>query len=115
GGGVAVGAARGAVDVDLARVAGERLDQDGVEVVPRLRGEELEDAVGGIRRDAKAEPGQHPPVDALARVREVVDRCDEEREVKDELADPLPELRQRLRRLEVVEADQINEQEGREE
>src|SRR5207244_2589830 len=40
---------------------------------------------------------------------------DEEREMEDELAEPLAELRQSLRRLEVVEADQVDEQEEPEE
>src|SRR5207237_3560954 len=105
----------GAVDVDLARMAGDRLDERRVEVAAGLCREQLEDAVDRVECDAGAEPAEQPPVDALARMSEVVDRGDEEREMEDELAEPLAELRQSLRRLEVVEADQVDEQEEPEE
>ena len=96
-------------------MAGQRPDQDRVEVVPGLRGRELEHAVARVDGDAEAEPDEHSPVDPFARASDVIDRRGEEREVNDELADPLAELGQRLVRLQVVEADEVDEQEGAEE
>jgi hypothetical protein len=49
-------AADGAVDVDRRRAAGERREHRLVEVVARLRGEELEDPVDAVRDDARREP-----------------------------------------------------------
>src|SRR5947208_15896717 len=63
---VDVRAADRAVDVDLGRMAGDRLDQRRIEVVAGLCGRELEYAVAGVRGNPEAEPSQHPPVDALA-------------------------------------------------
>src|SRR5438552_1238190 len=96
-------------------MAGDRLDQRRIEVATGLRRRELDDPVGGVRGDAEAEPGEHSPVDALAGAEQIVDRGDEEGEVEHELAHPLAELRQSLGRLQVVEADQVDEQEGGEE
>src|SRR4029453_6733676 len=81
-----------AVDVDLGRMPGDRLDQRRIEIATGLRPRELDDPVGGVRGDPEAEPGEHPPVDALTRAEEIVDRCDEEGEVDHELAHPLAEL-----------------------
>ena len=82
---------------------------------PGELGAELEDPVDGVRDEADREPAERPPEEALAALREVADRRDEEGEVDDELRHPLPELGQPLLRVDVPEAGEIDEREGREE
>ena len=106
-----------AVDVDLARAAGDRREQRLVEVDPEHLGRaELDDPVGGIRDEAAQEHRERRPVEALRLRRdEVRDPGDEEEEVEQELDHPLGPLGERLLGLEVEEPDQVDEQEGGEE
>jgi len=105
-----------AVDVDLARAARQRLQPARVEVPPRPLGDqELRDAVGGVRRHPGDERAEGEPVEPNAATRDERDAGDEEEEVEQELHHPLRPLRERLRRLQVEPADQVDEQEGDEE
>ena len=105
-----------AVDVDLARAARQRLQPARVEVPPRPLGDqELRDAVGGVRRHPGDERAEGEPVEPNAAARDERDAGDEEEEVEQELHHPLRPLRERLRRLQVEPADQVDEQEGDEE
>ena len=62
------GAVDGAVDVDLAGAAGERLDEAAESRLPPACGDqELGDAVDGVDRDPAAEPGERAPVVARRR------------------------------------------------
>ena len=110
------GALDRAVDVDLAGAAGDRREQRLVEVDPEhLGGAELDDPVDGVGDEAGHEDRERRPVEALAPPRQVRDPDDEEAEVEEELEHPLRPLGQRLLRLEVEEADQIDGEEGDEE
>src|SRR6266550_4519718 len=104
-----------AVDVDAGRTARERVEEEAVEAVAGELGAELEDPVDGVRDEADREPAERPPEEALAALREVADRRDEEGEVDDELHHPLRELGQPLLRVDVPEPGEIDEREGREE
>src|SRR5205823_1063918 len=105
----------GAVDVDRARAPGERAEHGAVEVVAGARREQLEDAVAGVHGQAGGEDGKCLPVEAGRAADEVRDAADEQAEVEGELHHPLHELVERLLRIEVEEADQVDEQEGGEE
>ena len=105
-------AVHGTVDVDLARPARERLEHDGVEVVAGLRREQLQDPVAGVDRDPAQKPRQRAPVEPPRAAREVDHARHEEREVDQPLDDSLAVLVEGLTRLEVEEADQVDEQEG---
>src|SRR5581483_6287362 len=61
------------------------------------------------------ERGERAPVAALAARSEICDRGAEQEEVQQELHHPLAELRQALLRLDVEEADEVDEQERGEE
>src|SRR5581483_5134879 len=104
-----------AVDVDLARAAGDRREHLRVEVAAAARDEELDDPVGRVHRHPAAEEPQRAPVVALAAAPEPGDAGGEEREVDQELDEPLHELRERVVGLEVVEPDQVDEHERGEE
>ena len=108
-------AADGAEDVDPGLPRRDRLDEDLVEVRAGLGEHELDDAVDGVQRDAAAERRQRVPVEARRPPAEQRDPGDEEPEVEDELHHPLPPLRERLARVEVVEADEVEEGEREEE
>ncbi len=99
----------------LGRAARERVEHQVVEAVTRELGAELEDPVDGIRHKADREPAERPPEEVLAALREVADRSNEEREVDHELRHSLHELGQPLLRVDVPEAGQVDEREGREE
>ncbi len=102
------------VDPGLARR--DRLDQDLVEVRPRHLGEgELDDAVAGVEGDPAAEGGQRVPVEPHAPPRDQGNAGHEEAEVQDELHHPLRPLRERLARVEVVEAEQVDDRKRGEE
>src|SRR5213075_2466591 len=101
----------GAEDVDRARAARERREQRMVEVVPGFGRDKLQHAVGGVRGHAREEPAERPPVELARAAGQVRDRSRKEEEVDQELHHPLAELRKGLVRLEVEEADQIDEEE----
>src|SRR5436190_21292867 len=82
-----------------------------VQVEPGTRCEELHDAVARVEDEACAEDADRLPVGPLRATREVRDAGDQEEEVDAELEHPLPELRRPLRRVEVEEADEVDEQE----
>ena len=94
-------------------VSGE--SEQVVEVVPRARSEQLQHAVGGVDDHPADEPRERAPVELERPARQQRHPCCEEQEVQDELDHPLRELRERLVRREVEEADQVDEQEGDEE
>ena len=76
-----VGALDDAVEVDLARAAGERLDELGVEVAAAARDEQLEHAVDAVDDHPAAEPAERAPVVGLPAPPEPGDADDEEREL----------------------------------
>src|SRR5581483_9898727 len=104
-----------AVDVDLARTAGDRREERRVQVAAAPRDEELCDPVERVHRDPPAEPAERPPEVALPAAREPHDRGREEREVDRPLRQALPPLSQRVGVREVEVSDQVHEQERREE
>ena len=77
--------------------------------VPGARREQLENAVDAVRRDSGAEPAEGAPVEAPPPLNEVGHSRREEEEVEDELHHPLRELVDALLRLEVEEAEQVDE------
>ena len=94
-----------AVDVDLARAVRQRLQEERVEVVPRLCHQQLQDPVARVADDPAEEPAECPPVEAHRVAGQVDHSDDQEREVEQPLRDPLAELVEGLCRLEVEEAD----------
>ncbi len=98
-------------DVDPRLPGGDRLDEHLVEVDAGLREHELDDAVDGVEPDAAEERGEREPVEADPASREQRDARHEEAEVEDELDHPLRPLGERLRRVEAVEAGEVEERE----
>ena len=90
---------------------GQRREHDVVEVVTCARRAELNDPVHGVHRHPAEEPAERSPVEALRAAGEVCESDDDEADVQHELAEPLDELVQRLLRLEVEVADQVDERE----
>ena len=76
---------------------------------------ELDHAVHRVQADPAEERGERVPVEANAPAREQRDSGHEEAEVEDELHHPLGPLRERLGRVEVVEAREVDEREEDEE
>jgi hypothetical protein len=106
----------GAVDVDLARAAGDGRQHGRVEVAPgRLGDSQLEDAVDGVGGDPAAEDAERPPEVLLAASRDERDGREQEQEVEHELDHPFGPLGERSGRLEVEEAEQVDGEEGEEE
>ena len=103
-----------AVDVDLARAAGERLENERVEVVARPA---RRAAAGSRRRALAAIPPRNqrerPPVEARELPREVGDAGDRKPKWSSHLTIPFPNWSSAWPRLEVEEADQVDEQERR--
>ena len=99
----------GAPDVDRRRAAGDRVQHERVEVPAAKRRDELEHPVGRIRREPRREPADRAPVEALGATREVGDTGRQEREVDRELRQALLVQRQRLLRLDVEEAAEVDD------
>ena len=102
-----------APDVQGRRPTRDRVEDERVEIPPAEPRHDLEEAVRRVRREARCEPADRPPVEALRAAREVRDARGEEREVDQELRHPLPVERECLLRLEVEEAGQVHDQERR--
>ena len=83
-------------DVDRRRAAGDRVEDERVEVPAGERRHELQQAVRRVRCKPGDEPRDRPPVEALGAAREVGDPRGEEREVDHELRQPLLVQRERL-------------------
>src|SRR4029453_8385078 len=105
----------GAVDVDLAGAAGDGVQEERVEVAAGLGGQQLQDAVGPVRGDPAEEPRERLPVEVERFAREVDDARDQEAEVEQPLDEALHELVEGLARLQVEEADQVDQQEREQE
>ena len=105
----------GTEDVDPRLARGDRLDEQLVEIEAGLGENELDDAVDGVQADPPEERGERVPVEAHAASREQRHACHEEPEVEDELHHPLRPLRERLPRVEAVEAGEVDEREHDEE
>src|SRR5262249_8722168 len=109
------GAAARPEDVDPGLTGGDGLEEDRVEVRAGLREHELDDAVRRVERDPATEGCERVPVEARAAAAEQSDAGDEEAEMEDELHHPLGPLRERFARVEVVEADEVEQREREEE
>ena len=81
-----------------------------VEVRARPRCEQLQDTVGTVDDEPDGERGDGLPVEGDGATRQVGNACGEEEEVQDELHHALPPLVERLLRLDVEEADQVDHQ-----
>ena len=104
-----------AEDVDPGLARRDRLDEQLVEVHAALGEDELDDAVDGVQADPSEERCEGVPVEANVPAREKRDPGDEEAEVQDELHHALRPLRERLSRVEAVEAGEVDERERDEE
>src|SRR3954467_15258032 len=78
-----------AVDVDLARAAGDGREDGRVEIAAAAGIEQLTDAVDRVDDDAGAEPRQRTPEVRLPTPRQPHDRSSEEREVDEPLRESL--------------------------
>ena len=107
--------ADGSEDVDPGLPRRDGLDEELVEVDAALGEDELDHAVHRVQADPAEERGERVPVEANAPAREQRDSGHEEAEVEDELHHPLGPLRERLGRVEVVEAREVDEREEDEE
>ena len=104
-----------AVDVDVARAAGDRRQDRLVEARPRPREHELQEPVRRVDDHAGGEEPERLPVERPARAGEVRDAHDEEQEVDGELRHALPVLRGGDGGVEPEVADEVDEEERDEE
>src|SRR5206468_9007555 len=82
---------------------------------PAWGGEQPQHAVRAVRNQPEGEGGGRPPVEPERAPREVRDAGGKEEEVQDELDHPPPPLVERLLRLDVEEADQVDHEQEHEE